>query len=351
MVIRVLRGWYSYIAWVASSKRTNTGRRSMAERYTEEARRTFFYAHIEASQFTSTMIETEHLLLGLARENMALVNRFLISQASEESLRSNISANGKKSEGISTDSLNMSFSDESKHAMSFAEEEADRMGYKHIGIEHLLLGLLRDESCTAARMLRERGANIERIRKELETTPYQLLSKNAGRHLVIEGVRGILASAPDQSLVGSDEASSMTNRFEHYTEKARLTIFFARYEASQFRSPLVETEHLLLGILREGIPRRDLFLPSDVSRETLRKQIEEYAAVRTEVQVSPGLPLSEVCERVLTNAEEEAAKLGHKRVGLEHMMLGLLREEGSFTAQLLQKHGAEIERIRRGLAP
>jgi ATP-dependent Clp protease ATP-binding subunit ClpA len=322
----------------------------MSERYTEEARRAIFYAHIEASQLNSMMIGTGHLLLGLVRENTVLVNRFLITEASEDSLRNSISANVKRREEVSTDSLNMTFADESKRALSFAEEEAHRAGYKDVGIEHLLLGLLRDESSTASQMLSGRGANIERIRRELETDPYQPLSKDDGMHLVTDGIHGIFASAPDQPSLSPDETSSAMSRLEHYTEKARLTIFFARYEASQFRSPLVEAEHVLLGILREGIPRFDLFLPSAVTKETLRKQIEEYTAVREKVQVSPGLPLSEECERVLTNADEEAAKLKHKRVGLEHLMLGLLREEGSFAAQLLREHGAEIERIRRGLA-
>lgn len=138
--------------------------------------------------------------------------------------------------------------------------------------------------------------------------------------------------------------------FERYTEKARRVIFFARYEASQFLSPSVEIDHLLLGLLREGIPRIDLFMPLAPSQGTLRVQIEEYADVREKVAVSPGLPFSEECERALTNAEEEAAKLEHKRVGLEHLMLGLLREETSFTAQLLRKYGAEIDHIRHELA-
>ena len=62
--------------------------------------------------------------------------------------------------------------------------------------------------------------------------------------------------------------------FESYTEKARRVIFFARYEASQFGSPYIETEHLLLGLLREDKALTNRFLRSHASIESIRKQIE-----------------------------------------------------------------------------
>ena len=62
--------------------------------------------------------------------------------------------------------------------------------------------------------------------------------------------------------------------FERYTEKARRVIFFARYEASQFGSPYIETEHLLLGLLREDKALTNRFLRSHASVESIRKQIE-----------------------------------------------------------------------------
>ena len=62
--------------------------------------------------------------------------------------------------------------------------------------------------------------------------------------------------------------------FERYTEKARRVIFFARYEASQFGSPYIETEHLLLGLLREDKALANRFLRSHAAIESIRKQIE-----------------------------------------------------------------------------
>ena len=98
--------------------------------------------------------------------------------------------------------------------------------------------------------------------------------------------------------------------FERYTEKARRVIFFARYEASQFGSPYIETEHLLLGLLREDKALANRFLRSQANIESIRKQIEAQTTVREKVSTSVDLPLSTECKRVLAYAAEEAERLG-----------------------------------------
>jgi ATP-dependent Clp protease ATP-binding subunit ClpC len=82
--------------------------------------------------------------------------------------------------------------------------------------------------------------------------------------------------------------------FERYTEKARRVIFFARYEASQFGSPYIETEHLLLGLLREDKALTNRFLRNHASVESIRKQIEGHTTIREKVSTSVDLPLSVV---------------------------------------------------------
>ncbi len=111
--------------------------------------------------------------------------------------------------------------------------------------------------------------------------------------------------------------------FERYTEKARRVIFFARYEASQFGSPYIETEHLLLGLLREDKALTNNFLRSHASVESIRKQIEGHTTIREKVSTSVDLPLSNECKRVLAYAAEEAERLSHKHIGTEHLLLGL----------------------------
>jgi ATP-dependent Clp protease ATP-binding subunit ClpC len=95
--------------------------------------------------------------------------------------------------------------------------------------------------------------------------------------------------------------------FERYTEKARRVIFFARYEASQYGSPYIESEHLLLGILREDKSLTSRFLRSHSSVESIRKRIDSQTTVRKKTSTSVDLPLSDESKRVLAYADRCAA--------------------------------------------
>ena len=138
--------------------------------------------------------------------------------------------------------------------------------------------------------------------------------------------------------------------FERYTEKARRVIFFARYEASQFGSPYIETEHLLLGLLREDKALANRFLRSQAAIESIRKQIEAHTTVREKVSTSVDLPLSHECKRVLAYGAEEAERLNHKHIGTEHLLLGLLREEKCFAAEILHERGLRLSQVREEIA-
>ncbi len=138
--------------------------------------------------------------------------------------------------------------------------------------------------------------------------------------------------------------------FERYTEKARRVIFFARYEASQFGSPYIETEHLLLGLLREDKALANRFLRSHAALDSIRKQIEAHTTIREKVSTSVDLPLSHECKRVLAYAAEEAERLSHKHIGTEHLLLGLLREEKCFAAEILHERGLRLNQVREEIA-
>src|SRR5512142_1357916 len=138
--------------------------------------------------------------------------------------------------------------------------------------------------------------------------------------------------------------------FERYTEKARRVIFFARYEASQFGSPYIETEHLLLGLLREDKALAHRFLRSQAAVESIRKQIESHTTIREKVSTSVDLPLGHECKRVLAYGAEEAERLNHKHIGTEHLLLGLLREEKCFAAEILHERGLRLSQVREEIA-
>jgi ATP-dependent Clp protease ATP-binding subunit ClpC len=138
--------------------------------------------------------------------------------------------------------------------------------------------------------------------------------------------------------------------FEHYTEKARRVIFHARYAASEFGSASIETEHLLVGLVREAKPTVNLYLDSETNEESIRTQIESQTATRRKIPTSVDIPLSDECMRALAFAAEEAERMRQDVIGAEHLFLGLLREESCIAAKMLRERGAEIETIRKKLS-
>jgi len=153
----------------------------MFERYTEKARRVIFFARYEASQFGAHAIEPEHLLLGLMREDKTLTGRFFPrAQLSIESIRKEIEGRTLLREKIST-SVELPLAPETKRVLAFAHEESDRLQHRHIGTEHLLLGLLREERSMAAEILYERGLRLNAVRDEIARQSGHGLSHQAGR--------------------------------------------------------------------------------------------------------------------------------------------------------------------------
>jgi hypothetical protein len=132
--------------------------------------------------------------------------------------------------------------------------------------------------------------------------------------------------------------------FERYTERARRVVFFARYEASQYGSPEIDTEHLLLGVLREEKSLRRWLPKADP--ETIRQRVNNRSPKLASTPTSIDLPLSESAKRVLKFACDEADRLSSKHIATEHLLLGLLDEEHCFAAELLREAGADPAAIR-----
>jgi Clp amino terminal domain, pathogenicity island component len=137
--------------------------------------------------------------------------------------------------------------------------------------------------------------------------------------------------------------------FERFTEKARRVVFFARYEASQYGSPEINSEHLLLGLLREdkSLHRR---LPK-TTPEIIRRRIDDENSLKhPSIPTNVDLPLSEAARRVLKHAMAEADVLSHRHIGTEHLFLGLLDEEDCLACELLLEGGADAADLRQQLA-
>jgi hypothetical protein len=138
--------------------------------------------------------------------------------------------------------------------------------------------------------------------------------------------------------------------FERYTERARRVIFFARYETSTFGSRTIETEHFLLGLLREETNLLQRLLERPDIHEEMRARIKARITAREKISTSIDLPLSDPCKRILKYSEEEAEKLGHHFIGTEHLLLGILREKGCLAAELLEEAGVSLDKARESIA-
>ena len=138
--------------------------------------------------------------------------------------------------------------------------------------------------------------------------------------------------------------------FERYTERARRVLFFARYEASQLGSISIETEHLLLGLIREGkgLTSR-IFARSHLLLENIRKEIEGRTVFREKVSTSVEIPFSTETKRVLQYSAEEADRLLHNYIGTEHLLLGILREDRSVGASILTERGMRLNTVREDI--
>ncbi len=136
--------------------------------------------------------------------------------------------------------------------------------------------------------------------------------------------------------------------FERYTERSRRVIFFARYEALQYGSPVISPEHVLLGLLREDkalCARYFPYMPT-ISPDKIRRDIEERIVVRDRMPQSSELHLSADTKRVLVIANEESRLLKQRTVAPEHILLGIIRHSTSVAAEILAGFGLRPQDVR-----
>jgi len=135
--------------------------------------------------------------------------------------------------------------------------------------------------------------------------------------------------------------------FEKFNEKARRALFFARYEASKLGSRVIESEHVLLGILREGEETvAELFRRFHVKPDDVRREIEGERVFVERISSTAELPLSEEAKKILAYAAHEAESMLHPTVGSEHLLVGVLRVEGCVAMRVLVQHGFDVYSLR-----
>ncbi len=134
----------------------------------------------------------------------------------------------------------------------------------------------------------------------------------------------------------------------NFTDRVRKVLQMAREEAARLHHAYVGTEHILLGLVREGEGVAVAVLTNlNVDLEEIQQKIEETVKKgKAAAAAGPDLPYTSRAKKVLELAMSEARELNHSYVGTEHLLLGLLREEKGIAAQVLTDAGVTLERAR-----
>lgn len=135
--------------------------------------------------------------------------------------------------------------------------------------------------------------------------------------------------------------------FNRFTERARKVILLAKEEAKRFNHDYMGTEHILLGLIREGEGVAAAVLQNlGLSPESIRMEVEKLVQPGPTTLVSGDIPFTPKAKKVIELAMDEARNLGHNYIGTEHLLLGLIREGEGVAAQVLQNLGLDLDKVR-----
>jgi ATP-dependent Clp protease ATP-binding subunit ClpC len=138
------------------------------------------------------------------------------------------------------------------------------------------------------------------------------------------------------------------NMFNRFTERARKVILLSKEEAKRFNHDYIGTEHILLGLIREGEGVAAAVLQNlGLSLENIRQEVEKSIQPGPPTLVSGDIPFTPRAKKVIELALEEARNLNHNYIGTEHLLLGLLREDEGVAAQILKNLGLDLEKLRQ----
>jgi ATP-dependent Clp protease ATP-binding subunit ClpA len=297
------------------------------DRFNDRAKRVLALAQDEAIRFNHNYIGTEHLLLGLIREGEGVAARVLehlgvdmtpVRRAVEASIGRGTSEKAPSE---------ITLAPQVKKIIGLAIDEARSFGHSHIGTEHLLLGIVREgDESPAAKVLKSLGVDLEKVRHDTIAE--------------IGQTSGGVASA-------FTPPARSQGPFDRFNAPAKRVLALAQDEAIRFNHNYIGTEHLLLGLAREGAGVAARTLDAlGVTLSKLRTSVEAIMG-RGDSTTSPSeITLSPRTKKVIELAIDEARRLGHGDVGTEHLLLGLVREGGHIGSKALESLGVTLESVR-----
>src|SRR5438094_3231375 len=298
------------------------------DRFNDRAKRVLALAQDEAIRFNHNYIGTEHLLLGLVREGEGVAARALDSLGVELSkVRTAVEFTIGRSDSTTSPS-EITLSPRTKKVIELAIDEARKLGHSHVGTEHLLLGLVREGEGIASGVLESMGISLEALRRKvLETLG------TSGQPRGDQPQRG--ASAP--------HPRGPFSRFDHTSKRV---LALSQDEAVRFGHTWIGTEHLMLGLIREGesVAARaldSLGVELGAARAAVEKVIQRGSgAMPSEIALTPRVP------ELLARAELLCGERKRNDLTPDLLLLALVSDHDGVGTQVLTELGATPEKIR-----
>ncbi|MFF7653692.1 Clp protease N-terminal domain-containing protein [Streptomyces sp. NPDC007983] len=293
------------------------------------------------------------------------------------------------------------FTDRARRAVVLAQEEAREHNHHHIGTEHVLLGLIREEQSPGAEFLRSFGVPVAGVREQVESTltrgttplsghiPFTPAARQALKDAQLESLQlGTTDITPEHLLLGlMDEKGGIATRvlgpygigraamrervreraaggpaptasefFARFTDRARRALMEGQEAARKLHHNHLGTEHILLGLFpAEGVAATALHTLG-ITQDAVRERLVRSAGFGTKPPTG-SIPFTPRAKMALEMALKDALTLGHNYIGTEHLLLGLMREGEGTGGKLLrgfatqQQVRDEIIRILTAPAP
>jgi ATP-dependent Clp protease ATP-binding subunit ClpA len=332
--------------------------RDRFDKFTERARKVLSLAQEEAQRFQHNYIGTEHLLLGLIREGEGVAAKVLSNLGVElNKVREAVEATIGRGDRIVLGQIGLT--PRAKNVIELAVDEAHRLNHHYIGTEHLLLGLVREGDGIAAQVLQSLGVNLEKVR--IQTI--QVLSQS-GRPQKMEATSQLRDALKALDIILREKEAALQQQEYGLAAELRaceveLRERIARRESDWHR----ERDNMESGQEPGEENVSSTQQPTQDDDDKIRELSQEEKDFIEALGVFGQQKLDALSQddrdrfakftvrarRVLRFSREEAQRFQHNYIGTEHLLLGLVRENGGIAGAVLHNLGVEINKVRSAL--